>query len=710
MSDKPDKLIRWKKSVSITILCVFLILFGVLASTSLSAPIHRWADSSSYYMQISSIVEDHDIRYQPVDIQRALQNRFDDLPAGLYLIKNDDGNYFYGKEFSYALFASPFFFLLGNSGILFFNALMFCFMILMGFFYLRKKGNSPLLSLFTAFLFFILSTAVVYIFWIHVEIYNMFLIMAGIFFWSLYTEDPKKDTYFLSAAFIFGLATVAKLPNCLLFLPFLCHEVYNKQFKRSLSILVMFLIPILLFYGFFYFETGSMSFYGGNRLSYMNQYPFIGGFDSINESGQPGFSVEEGRISALVTTDILTKSPFNFFYYFFGRFTGMFWYYPLTGFALLSFVLSLVSLRNHTSEQNTILSTMRQNPLRYLVFIGIILNILFYIIVIGNNYLGGQHAIGNRYFYIFPAFLFLIGKIDLKVIVPFIVIALFTVIPLISDPIDTSRLPEKHTFEVPYTILPVEYSQINNLPLWTHQYTSSDYSIYDIDGKGIFSFDPKYIIINGTSHWIIKTKTKNQNVSFMIFSTDTREKQIVFTSESHSTEIIINGTNARMVALPLSQAVYEDAEYRIYLFKITSSPDVFLIPLNEKWKSISDIQYLTGWYKPERWNNISTRWMSRTALLLYVSENYENRTLNLDAFSFQSPQTLHVLNPDKVIAHSMVSPMRFSRIQVPVSLQKGVNIIRLVVPEGCDRPLDFPEKNSNDPRCLSLAIQNVTLS
>jgi len=91
-------------------------------------------DSSTYYMQISSISEDFDIEYSPVDIQRALDNRFGDLPAVLILIKTATGRYYYGKEYSYALFAAPFHLFLGDRGILLFNAVLFWLMILMAIF------------------------------------------------------------------------------------------------------------------------------------------------------------------------------------------------------------------------------------------------------------------------------------------------------------------------------------------------------------------------------------------------------------------------------------------------------------------------------------------------------------------------------------------------------------------------------------------------
>jgi len=317
--EKTIKVNLRKDPVSLLIGILFIILFLILISLSLTAPLHQIGDSSTYYMQITSIANDFDIQYQPIDIRRAITNRFDDLPFGLFLIKTDEGNYFYGKEFSYAFFAAPFFLLFGNNGILLFNAVMFWSMIFIGYLYLSKKGNSRIISLVTATVFFSLSTAFVYIFWIHAEIYNMFLITLGIFFCTLYFEDQQNEKYLMIAAFILGLATVAKLPNCLLFLPFLFYVLYNQPLKRATRVFFVFLFPLMLFYGFFYFETGSMSFYGGNRLQYIDQFPFMSGFDSVYESGYPGFSIEEGRISGLIPPDVLTKSPSNLFYYFFGK-------------------------------------------------------------------------------------------------------------------------------------------------------------------------------------------------------------------------------------------------------------------------------------------------------------------------------------------------------------------------------------------------------
>jgi len=80
------------------------------------------------------------------------------------------------------------------------------------------------------------------------------------------------------AAVIFGIATVAKLPNCLIFVPIACYELLNVNRKHAFLMLALFLLPIVAFYGFFYINTGTLTFYGGDRLYYIDKFPFIDGY------------------------------------------------------------------------------------------------------------------------------------------------------------------------------------------------------------------------------------------------------------------------------------------------------------------------------------------------------------------------------------------------------------------------------------------------
>ena len=150
------------------IILLFIILFAGLVSLAYLSPVHRWGDTSTYYMMIDSITNDKDIKYESKDIQRAFEKQFDDLPAGLLLVKDNIGNFYYAKEYTYSLIASLFYWLLGNNGILVFNSILFFIMIMLGYFYL-KFNNSEMVSFFTSFCYFIISTAFIYIFWIHAE-------------------------------------------------------------------------------------------------------------------------------------------------------------------------------------------------------------------------------------------------------------------------------------------------------------------------------------------------------------------------------------------------------------------------------------------------------------------------------------------------------------------------------------------------------------
>ncbi|WP_209673782.1 hypothetical protein [Methanolinea mesophila] len=311
-------------------------------------------------------------------------------------------------------------------------------------------------------------------------------------------------------------------------------------------------------------------------MYYIDQFPYTGDFDGVNEIGYPAFSVEEGRISGLLNTDVWAKSPLNLFYYFFGKFTGMIWYYPLTVFALLTFALGIFATKKRDNNTRTLLSIVGEDPVQYLILLGIILNILFFVIIIGNNYLGGQHAIGNRYFYIFPAFLFLITRINIKIIIPFILIGLFTVAPVIANPIETSMVPELHTFRHPYTELPLEYSQINNLPIWMHKYSYPNATLYDIDGNSV-SINGT-IFQKGESTLVIKPRTERDHMDVILGSEEKDETEVAITSGKVHADIVVTTGNPKKIEIPLNNPVYQDNEYQLYTVRIRSPSTIVMLP------------------------------------------------------------------------------------------------------------------------------------
>jgi hypothetical protein len=118
---------------------------------------------------------------------------------------------------------------------------------------------------------------------------------------------------------------------------------------------------------------------------------------------------------------------------------------------------------------------------------------------------------------------------------------------------------------------------------------------------------------------------------------------------------------------------------------------------------------MTGWYNQEQWDGISTYWINGDAgLLAFARENCTAR-LSLNAMSFFQPRKLIVYANDIEGLNEEI-PTGFKKITGLIILNKGFNNLRLFVPDGCSRPADNPSLMNSDGRCLSLAIQNLSIA
>lgn len=97
--------------------------------------------------------------------------------------------------------------------------------------------------------------------------------------------------------------------------------------------------------------------------------------------------------------------------------------------------------------------------------------------------------------------------------------------------------------------------------------------------------------------------------------------------------------------------------------------------------------------------------MQANATLLVNSSENRTARLSLNAQSFYRNQTLEVYAGDELLTKAAIPSKVFIEIEVTIHLVKGINSLRLRVPEGCERPSDKPELNSSDERYLS---QNMT--
>ncbi|MHC1686991.1 MAG: hypothetical protein AB9879_04710 [Methanothrix sp.] len=155
-----------------------------------------------------------------------------------------------------------------------------------------------------------------------------------------------------------------------------------------------------------------------------------------------------------------------------------------------------------------------------------------------------------------------------------------------------------------------------------------------------------------------------------------------------------------------SKIALEDYNGKVHLKKIFQ--DDYVYEINNTVASNAHVYKTSGLYTPENWAGIPTRWMQADSTIMILSPANGTFNLSLQALGFYQNRTLKIYSGNTLMARISV-PLYFTNLNVPIILEKGSNTLRMHVPEGCERPCDKPELNNPDSRCLSVAIQNVTI-
>lgn len=137
--------------------------------------------------------------------------------------------------------------------------------------------------------------------------------------------------------------------------------------------------------------------------------------------------------------------------------------------------------------------------------------------------------------------------------------------------------------------------------------------------------------------------------------------------------------------------------------------DFFYILESKKFKDIiNNGSISTGWYGLENWGGTPTRWIENNGTIkMYFSEG-KKATIALNVTSFYRPRILQVYINDKLELQTTVSS--WQELSIRADFIEGDYLMRFYTPDGCQRPIDIPELNNSDSRCLSLAFQNITIT
>ncbi len=411
-----------------------------------------------------SLAQDGDLEYTKQDLYRYYKH-FNAGPLGIFLKKGKEGKIFYAKSFVYALFAAPFVKIFGINGFLVFHSVLLFLLLFMGYSYLRL-GNSDNLALITTLTFIFASIAWIYFIWISPDFFNMVLIFS-ILFLCLYktglaeankakelNQGSSFKRFLLSdwsdytASILAGVAVFSKPPNIVLLAPLVLIPIFKKKLFKTFAVLIIFLLTSAAFWGSNYLITEDWNYQGGERKTFYFKYPLEKEDYTFDSLGKEMTAEGYGQRHLFP----LKVSAYNAFYYFFGRFTGITWYFfPAVAFLVLFFI-------------------SRKKWTRWILLAALSAEIVIYIVLMPDNYAGGGGALANRYFLnIFPFFFFLPPlKRNLKDLVSIWLAACLFISPILITPWKSSQFPSTHAKKLPFKLFPVELTLVNNIPTNTN--------------------------------------------------------------------------------------------------------------------------------------------------------------------------------------------------------------------------------------------------
>ncbi len=558
------------------LLLIFLFFLGFSLFVNLPALQKHFlfADEAIYYALTQSVAQDGDLEYTNKDLLRYYQ-AFPSGPLGIFLKKGKDNKIFFAKSFAYPLFAAPFVKVLGSNGFLVFHSLLLFLILFMGYTYF-SLSNRPSLSLLYTLTFLFASIAVVYFIWISPDFFNFFLVFAVAFLWLYKMKYSEKEnqvkiqnklqsfllsdwTDYLASALV-GIAFFSKPPNIVLMGPLVLYVLFKKRFLKALLMVLVFLLVSGFFWGTNYLATGEWNYQGGERKTFYGPYPLEKEGMTFDSLGHEMTSEGYGGKHLLPPRVFI----YNLFYYFWGRFTGITWYFfP----ALLFLILFFFG---------------KKRSYQWLIFTALLAEILIYIILMPDNYAGGGGALANRYFLnIYPLFLFLPGlKKSFKEVGLSWIIASVFISQILISPMLHSHYPATHAKKFPFKILPVELTLINNIPTNTNPKasrqkvgTESQHAwIYFLDDNFHPRLEPNGFWTRGprSAEIILKTWFPVKKLIFHLHNNPRLRNEITVKVERQKQKITIPKKQWGTLEFPVGKGFHMKATH-LYRIKIRAS-------------------------------------------------------------------------------------------------------------------------------------------
>jgi hypothetical protein len=582
------------------------------------------SDEATYYMMGHSIAEDGDITYRREDLVRVWRE-FPSGPTGLFLKRGkdilevglmrrfpfvwtraqldpDQSRLFYGKSFIYPLAAAPFVWLFGTNGFLVFHAFLLSLVVWCAYRFLHATMR-PAIAATLAGGFVFATVVPVYFVWIAPELFNFALGVFAYFCWLYKEVAPpahigRRSRWLLTstsdaaAAALVGIATFSKVSNALLFPPIVLWQLWRRQWWRAAASAAVFAIVAGGLFAINIASSGEWNYQGGERRTFYWEFPY--------QTPTSGFDVgaERGRDEAL-TEIIFDRAVFwsnlrhNVVWYFFGRYSGLVAYFFPAVFAM----------------GGLLLAWRRSPPWQFLVFGAGAAQLLLFIIMTPYTWMGGGGSVGNRYFLgAYGIYLFLLPQVrsSLVAAVPWIVGGLFMG-KLVLNPFATSFYPGRYADHGPLRWLPVELSNVNDLPINTDStrvrvwfgdnegQKDPGFQIYFLDDKAYGRETDKSFWVKGAARAQFMVKTDRPMRRFVLTLTAGPVPTNVVASLSGRTqEVSLAPGASQQISFAMSAGFRYQGRWPIWVASVSSSNG--FVPLFEG--ETRDTRYLGVRVKP----------------------------------------------------------------------------------------------------------------
>lgn len=585
---------RDKRNVRIFLAFVVLFFLGFSLSVNLPA-VHKnflTADQAVYFSLTQSLAHDFDLEYTRQDLVRYYRE-FEAGPQGIFLKRGPGGRLYYAKSWAYALPAAPFVRAFGSNGFLVFHVLLLALMLAMAFRY-ASRVSRPWPSLLGALTFVFASAAGAYFFWLTPDFFNMAVVFTVAFLW-LYKTTPREqpcgcsgpapeesrlerflrsDASDYAAALLVGVAVFSKPPNIVLMAPLVLDSLLRKKFLKALLIGLVFLAVMGALFGANVLFTGDWNYQGGERKSFIGTFPLEKEGVTFDTTGHT--MTAEGYLEKVRLFPAWLVLP-NLYWYFFGRFTGVAWYF----FPALLFLVLFFG---------------RRRELRAWLLLGaVVLEILVYVVLMPDNYGGGGGTLANRYFLnIYPLFFFLPpARRRIREIALCWGMAAVFLAPILINPFGAAHAPGSHAKRLPFKVIPVELSQVNEFPTNTNPYAFRvPAGIPPHDGYLHFlddNFYPKHDTENGVwtrgdrpAEIVLKTYFPVETVRVRLLNNPRKKNDITVRFEGRSRTVSLGEKQRATLEFPAGRGFVVRS---LYIYKLTVRASKPAMPYFELEKS-----------------------------------------------------------------------------------------------------------------------------